>query len=188
MSSFMDPSLILALIGGVVLSQTSIMVTRRRVALQKRTEELERAAELLSIHNDHTAKFLDDVAAPDFLKDALVDFGDAIDMPEVAHEYAVIVKNKSKVENSEASKQIAAALNALRGHRTDLAQSFEVAVNTGVVAMLLRWPETAKIFEEAIARAASEPSNVTLVTRVSKSNNASSPLEGIRSRREQVLA
>lgn len=189
MTSFLDASSALAAASGGFLCLAADFVMRRRLKSEKRAEELNRAADMLEIHNMHLVSFLNDSAAPDLLKDLLVDFGDAISSEHAAHEYACRLTDRRNSEISEATKPILLLIGELRKHRVDLAQNFELAVSTGVIAMLLRWPETARVFEQAMSQVATEPGrDIGFATRIVGSQRSRAPAISARQEREPAFA
>lgn len=139
-----------------------------RIRANSRLSDVSHATKLLSEHYNALEKFVDDAAAPEELKDVLLQFSDAAADKEVAlyvaREYAMGSSNSKKDDNSSV-----VALEELHHHRPDLEQLFIRSVGTGMLAMYYRWPETAKYRDSMMQRIASgRTSEVSFAARSAK--------------------
>ncbi len=142
---------------GLAVGEVHFYYLRRRERILKSAERLTNARTLLDAHVAAFDAFVNDPASPEHLKTILVSFGDTISNPKMAHECAhALVKHKRGLASEDALAVIE-ELDVLRSHRANLAQAFDVSVMSGFFYMLLRWPETAQVFEEAASRIAIDP-------------------------------
>jgi hypothetical protein len=131
-----------------------------RHANQRRTQQLNHAAVLLSRHADALEHFLLDVNAPRHMKRFLLDWSDA--MGEEAEVLSMVAAMDSqgtwspKMVSAEASA-LRADLDDLGRHHPALAKAFETALRTGILAAILLWPFSASLFESAVTNVKAEP-------------------------------
>lgn len=155
MSDLLTITNLLTLAVGAAIGQISTSFSARQAKARRRTDELQRAGAALKRHFAELNKFVSDAAAPDKLKLLLLDFSEAISNRETACDFVgryATQRTSTVTKISSETQEVLNSLQELRVHRSDLAESFDIAMGMGIVAMLLRWTETA----EAYSFAASE--------------------------------
>ena len=117
----------------------------------KRTRQLEQAAEIMREQARNLEKFLDDPAAPRELKRLLIEVSDAMGERDVAQKIAEWASSRplNQSVDTEETRAIGEAIDALGKIRPDLVENFGPAIFTAVVGASLRWPETAAILYQA---------------------------------------
>ncbi len=133
---------------------------RARYTNERSTEQLNNAALFLNSHTEALERFLADPDAPNHMKNILLNSSDAMDNQA---EVRSLVEAMAYTPLGELSEEYSAETGALRAdlddlerHNPDLAKAFETAVRTGAFAAILRWPETACLFERVVTRVESE--------------------------------
>ncbi len=124
--------------------------------VKKRTMQLQQAAELLEQHYSALDRFLSDPAATPVLSDFLLWFSDAAEDKRVAKELADCIRDYDRPSHGGDS-QTSQEFRTLRNSRPDLAEAAEEAIGTGLYAMILRWDETAELFDAIAAKIGSNP-------------------------------
>jgi len=142
---------------GVMVSEVHFYVLRKRERILRRAARLTHAAQNLDAHTEAFEKFVNDAASPSYLKDILIHFGDAISNQDTAIQCAKALIGDKAPSIPDEAHTVMGSLNELRSHRSDLAEAFDITIMSGVMYMLLRWPETAQVFEEAASGIASDP-------------------------------
>ena len=149
--------------------------TRHQTDTLKRAGQIRTAAELLRDHYAALDEFLSDPAAPDAMSDMLIAFSDAASDEESGLHLARMIWEGDAATGPESSREILAELDDLRRHRPELANAFERAIGTGVIATFLRWDEPAKMFEQLVARTATDSRReIVIATGAAKRGKAAS--------------
>lgn len=136
---------------------------------RRRTQQLRLAATALEKHASAMKNFFADPAAPKDLQDLLLDFSEL----QADHEFAKWWakrdrQGKSKGWDAPTGRQVLHRLDKLQSVRPDLASEFYTAVAGAYVGFLLRWDETAPLFEKHLATLSVEPrKEVVLVAEAS---------------------
>jgi hypothetical protein len=152
----------------------------------KRAGQIRRAADLLHDHYAALDEFLSDPAAPDAMSDMLVYFSDASSDEESAHQIARMICEVDAAAEAESSREILAELDDLRRHRPELANAFERAIGSGVIATFLRWDEPAKMFEQLVVRTVTDARReIVIATDAAKRGKAASNRHTARSRKSE---
>ena len=142
---------------GLTVGEIHFFVMRRREHFLRKAERLTHAAQNLDTHSGALERFVEDGAAPIQLKEILLHFSGAISHKDMARQCAHALVADEHASISDEARIVMHQLDELRVDRPGLAQAFDVTVLSGLLYMLLRWPETAKVFEEATSRIASDP-------------------------------
>ena len=137
---------------------------------------LRRSTDLLLAHANALGAFLDSSEAPVALKRLLIDFSDAIADRRVVLLVAKRIPSFDWADESAVSDDLAYELKALRRTNADLFDDFITSITTGLFAAVLRWPETAILFETLSARLAASPRrDMRMVVTVSHFRKADLP-------------
>lgn len=154
---FLPP--MLAGVAGIV--GMSILRAKAHAKSVIRIRQLNEAAALLDIHAQALHRFLNSQVAPDLLKRVLVNFSDAMSDEHVVIRLASWMSSQPMTstahEDSEAHKDIISELSDLKVSNSNLAEDFTLAIMTMTVGSVLRWPESAALFEQIGARLAGRP-------------------------------
>ena len=189
MSELFDTTAVLALLSGLVLGQVSLYGLRVKERLRRRAEHASNAATLLAAHDAMFESFVDDVAAPDILKSILVSFGDAISSHRTASDFAQFITTHKGIEPPDDGGFVLNELDQLRKHRGDLVEKFDGAIVTGFYYMILRWPDTARVFEDAATTMATNPRRgISLAARMANMQSSNTPAAGRHLKGEPALA
>ena len=185
----LDKGAVLSLFSGLVLGQLSLYALRRKERIRVRADHANKATSLLTAHDSMIDKFMDDVASPEILKEVLLDFGESISSHKAAIDFADLIVRHKTLDVSERTKPVLSTLDTLRKSRVDLAQNFDGAILTGLYYMLLRWPDTARVFEDAAANMAVDPrKSVTFASRVIHPQSAKTSVFEHETRQTTALA
>ncbi|HWA18957.1 MAG TPA: hypothetical protein VG757_08160 [Devosia sp.] len=146
-----DWPLLLAMAGTALVTLTLALYTGAAVrAAKRRTEELTRAERSLAAHYKALEAILDCDDVSDRMKGAVFNFHYAVVNKDLAFELAPTLLTDAK-EPSDEFEQDYRALQAKNGK---VFSALHEVVQTGIVSMMLRWPETAKHFRRATMAAA----------------------------------
>jgi hypothetical protein len=120
--------------------------TRRREHA-RRMEELAVASELLAAHFQAAREVIKDGGASTFLKTYLRHYSVSVGRRYVARRIAkAVLARKSNCtpegRAGEVYRRAKYELDALDKHRPDLVDKLDTAFSAGMLAMILRWPET----------------------------------------------
>jgi hypothetical protein len=130
--------------------------------LARRADELEQVVALLRQHGDGLEQFLNDSRAPADLKQTLVGISDLMSDQACAAQAAEKICREwdytaaSKLADPQ-SVAFAEAIDRLRSEDPELADSYEATLVRGLIAMFLRWPQTARLFRKLAPRLAADP-------------------------------
>lgn len=134
---------------------------RARTESAVRNRQLEEAADLLEIHAQLLNRFLNDKAAPDTLKRVLIDCSDAMSDRDVVLRFTGWMSSRPMTSMRRDAllddKELLNELSRLKISDPNLADDFSRAILTVAVGSLLRWPESAALFEQIGARMAANP-------------------------------
>ena len=136
---------------------------RQTAANRKRRVQLEMARELLAEHREAIAQFVDDPRSPPYLRRALLDLSESLEIGDVVIQLPDIIKRRQK-PRSHTSK-LATELDCLERDHPDLAQTYVKAISTGVTAALLACDRTATQ-EGGLPVIFANPADVQEVSRV----------------------
>lgn len=140
-----------------VLFAVSMEFGVKRARLHRRTIQLNTANDLLKEHFAALQRFVEDPSAPSKPKERLLIFSKVI-----SDEKAFVDVVRQVCENPEFKRDSEARgytrdLQQIRAQDTDLAETFSTAVNAGVSAMLLRYPNAGDLLEATMARIYASP-------------------------------
>ena len=145
-----------------------------RTRIQRRRSQLANAIDLLKRHYADLQAFLDDPAAPTDLKLLLVQVSDATVDRQISHN---IARHLIDAPEGPEERTLLHALDDLAKDHRDLADLFARSVATGMLAMFLRWPENASLFDQFAARFASDPrKEATFATRIARGRQSAAPI------------
>lgn len=166
---FLYPAAVMATLA--IMYATHTVVSRSR----KRQHELAAAAEATKADYEALYTFLDDDTVPESLKSAAFSFHKSVTDRSVALEVANFVCEDKEIEMTEAMVEFDREIEAFRaGNRTSY-DRLRTIISSGMAAMLLRWPETASVFERAAFDSALESerelSNAVVVKSVKARKN-----------------
>lgn len=148
-------SYIVLLVGLAMMMAVYIVSAAERRRASKHASRLENTYAALEVHYDAMEKFLGDPAAPDLLKEVLVDLSDFVSDRRAAIALAEHICDVDHGPSQPGDGSVSGLLTELNKHRADLVEQFHLAMTKGVVALLLRWPETAATFEKFMAQSGS---------------------------------
>lgn len=150
---------------------------RSRKASQFKTDRqhLKQSSGLFQAHAKAIERFLESSSAPISLKRILVNHSDAMSDRKMVQNLAQLIVNSSlSPENLPDDEEIVIQLRQLEALSPDLFSSFCVAMLTGTFAAVLRWPESAVLFEEISAKIVADPKRdvgmAITVSRIRKSD------------------
>lgn len=130
---------------------TVLLVSRVKLArLDRREHELQLAQKALDAHMSALKDILSDPAPSKELKARICGFSSAITSKEFAH-FLVQSANEGTLFDRRfkpSKDEYAVELRKLTKVNPDFASSFHVVMESGLVAMLLRWPDTARGFTQ----------------------------------------
>ncbi|WP_321505158.1 hypothetical protein [Breoghania sp.] len=128
-------------------------------------EDLEIAKKALRKHYEAVSIVLDDPAPSKELKESLCGFSEAITDREFGMFLIQMVR-----DDVFSDKKIGAEAKKIHSERSDLARkydhlnkAFHSAIETGVVALVLRWPETSRYFRQISLQMASDERRETQI-------------------------
>ncbi|KRA42068.1 hypothetical protein [Devosia sp. Root635] len=166
-----------------VLATLAIMYATHTInrASHRRQHDLAAAAEAIKAHYDALYELLDDDDVPENLKSAAYAFHKSVTDRGVALEIANFVCSDAEIEPTDAMVQFDKDVEAFRLTNRPAYDRFRTIISSGMAAMLLRWPETADVFERAAFEAAIESerqreiSNAVVVRSVRSNKNHDDP-------------
>jgi hypothetical protein len=125
-----------------------VFLSRRAARHRQRTRELKQACRALAAHYDALEKVVNDPAAPIEIKNALRDMSAAIPIRMAAQYFALEWANRppADAEIQDDRGLLRAEVRKLGGSHPDLLDEIEKAIKNGLIALFLRWPETASMF------------------------------------------
>ncbi len=134
--------------------------------LSRRIRELKIAKSALEAHYRAVQIVLDDPAPSKELKQSLCNFSDAVTDQDFG-----IFLTKMALDDSLFKARISAGTKKIHAERIDLEKrnealkkAFHTASESGIVAIFLRWPETANLFIKVMAEIATDERNETRLT------------------------
>ncbi|MGR9188848.1 hypothetical protein [Rhizobium leguminosarum] len=156
-----------------VLAVTGFVVgcLRMRAKMHReRAEDLRIAHRALDTFYRSVDKVVGDPAVSDDLKLLLLSMGEAL-QDRAAARYVVheiLMNGFPTRRNGSDSDSIAEGARALAKSRPDMAEEIVKAFKSGMIAMILRWPETATKFKETSAVLADERAEIAAVKKVTR--------------------
>ena len=145
--------------------------------LLRRTKQVLHANELLREHYENLEKFVNDDRVPADLKKMLIGFSDACSDKTLACELVKSMLENDKPKHSSFEvNEIMQSVDDLHGRYPELAALFDQAISCALMAMILRWDETAEMFDQLVSRLVSNPRReIALAARVAQSEQLQSP-------------
>lgn len=147
---FLYPVAVMAVFS--IMYATHISMTRSRL----RQRDLSAAAAATKAHYDALYELLDDESVPENLKSAAFSFHKSVTDRAAALEVANFVCSKVEIERTEAMDEFDRDVEAFRAVNRTAHDTFRTIISSGMAAMLLRWPETANVFQRAAFETALE--------------------------------
>lgn len=121
-------------------------------------QHLRQSSVLFQAYEKAIERFLSNNLAPLTLKKLLVSHSDAMSDRETVYTLAkLIVNSSSPPEIFPDDEEIVNQIRYLESLDSELFSCFCVAMLTGTFAAVLRWPESATLFEEISAKMAADP-------------------------------
>lgn len=133
---------------------------RSRKASQFKThiQHLKQSSALFQAQEKAMERFLASSSAPTTLKNLLIDHSDAMSDRKTVYTLAqLIVNSNNSMEIFPDDEEIVNQIRHLETLSAELFSCFCVAMLTGTFAAVLRWPESAALFEEISAKMAADP-------------------------------
>lgn len=162
---FLPAVSVLAIAGAIV----GCLRVRARIH-QERAADIKIAHRALTQFYASVDKVITDPAAPDDLKLLLLTMAEA--MPDrSAAQYIVKELTTTGFNGKRNSSDQDTSLEEWRNlhkSRPDLAEETVKAFKSGMVALILRWPETAKLFKEVLTTLTDERAEIAAVKKVSR--------------------
>jgi hypothetical protein len=127
-----------------IIAATAIFTILRMVRSRhaRRLRHLEEAKELLQSHFDAAEQLLKDPAVSSELKKFICFASEVFGRKDFALNFAAFVWDAPNKNQMERTKVISDEIQKLAKYRPDLAQLAFTAIFSGLIAMMLRWPET----------------------------------------------
>jgi hypothetical protein len=154
----LDP--VLPVLTGAVMA--ALFVTARYFARGKtdaRILQLERSAEMLALHADMLKELLASHILPHELKSLLITSSDAVGDKDTTIRLAEAFADRSiddDVVPSQETRDALSFLGELKQTHPEIAHRYASAILCGTVGAMLRWPESAALFEAVGTRIAAD--------------------------------
>lgn len=166
-----------ALIIGTAMMLLSVaeLRTRRRQSHNARMQKYRDAADLLNRHAEALALVLDAPETPDNIKRVLFQCSEGFSDKTVVIELAKWMsgRNIADVGNSAEKSALDEDFAAFKSAQPDLANAFVIAVLCGVMGSVLRFPESAALFNQVGPRIVANPKpDLTLAVMAAKMQSA----------------
>lgn len=168
---FWETEIFLPAISVLAVAGAIVACLRMRAEIHReRASDIKIAHRALTQFYSSVDKIITDPAAPDDLKLLLLTMAEA--MPDrSAARYIVNELTTNGFNGKRNSSEQDASLEewrALHKFRPDLAEETVKAFKSGMVALILRWPETAKLFKEVSTTLTDERAEIAAVRKVSR--------------------
>lgn len=152
MISGLDYHLLVILAALGVAAGSFVLGRSKRRYYRNRQRQLLLSQENMRAHAAALEKFLGSDGAPVTLKRVLLGFSGAMEDKDFVTDFA---RRLSSGPREKLTPELAEDLVAIRSRDEELNETFWQALVTGLYAALLRWPEAADLFEEAVSHTAS---------------------------------
>lgn len=147
------------------------IIHAQRSHTRQRARDLTATAAALEAHYDAVDVLLKDPATPSSMKDELVVFSSAVSDRDMAIWVAMKFRSGELLRNAKSAPYKEEEFELIRKTRPDLMDALLIAVGSGIMAMMLRWPETSPVFQEMMAAIGSNMRNeFTVARRVAKTS------------------
>lgn len=132
--------------------------SRKTSQFKTHSQHLRQSSALFQAYEKAIERFLANSSAPITLKKLLISHSDAMsDRQTVLILAQLIVNSSNSTEILPDDEEIVNQIRHLESLSTELFSYFCVAMLTGTFAAVLRWPESAALFEEISAKIAADP-------------------------------
>lgn len=134
----------------VVVSLTfaiSMWINNARARARRRAQELRSAAAALEAHYAAVSKLVEDPAFPVEAKAMLVALTEGISRKDVAEKLGAAFSDGSLFSKSMTRPAFSDDIEKLYQTRRDLAEAYQNAITSGLVALFLRWPGNSALFQ-----------------------------------------
>jgi hypothetical protein len=141
-----------------VLGFIAVYFSRSCARLRRRTSQLQTAEDLISDHYSALQEFVEHAEAPVKMKQKLLIFSKVVsDRSTFIPLLESVCSDNARVRNSPEARDYEKQVAQLRLHNEDLSRSFEIAVSSIVVAMILRYQDASDLIETRMAKIIVDP-------------------------------